>query len=249
MRLSFLVAGTMIPMLLFAVGLITWTYLRDRDAAFDRVMETVRSIRIVLDSEVNSITAGLKVLAPRAPCSRAILTHSATSAEAFANLYAEDSALVLADRDGRQIINTRVPAGTLLPPRQNHAGTGSRFSSTGRPFYSKVFIGSVSQTPLITIDVPVIQDGSVAYVLFFFNPPIKLVPAHRRAAAPERRLDHFTVRPGWRQFRARVPNPSQTIGQRASPTLYAELFKADEAKISTVSLEGVPLLTAFTRST
>jgi two-component sensor histidine kinase len=47
---------------------------------------------------------------------------------------------------------------------------------------------------------------------------------------------------------ARVPNPEKTIGQKASPTLFAELFKQQEAKISTTSLEGVPLLTAYTRS-
>ena len=47
---------------------------------------------------------------------------------------------------------------------------------------------------------------------------------------------------------ARVPHPESTVGQRASPTLFAEMFKAPEAKVPTVSLEGVPLLTAFARS-
>src|SRR6478609_4558879 len=101
----------MIPLLLFAVGLISWTYLRDREAAFNRVMETVRSIRIVLDSEVNSITAGLKVLALSQTMQQGNLEGFRKSAEAFADLYPNDSALVLADRKGQQIINTRVPAG------------------------------------------------------------------------------------------------------------------------------------------
>src|SRR6201995_338798 len=47
---------------------------------------------------------------------------------------------------------------------------------------------------------------------------------------------------------ARVPNPQDTIGKRASPLLYAELFSKDEATLPTVSLEGVPLITSFTRS-
>jgi two-component sensor histidine kinase len=45
-----------------------------------------------------------------------------------------------------------------------------------------------------------------------------------------------------------VPNPEQTVGQRASATLYSHLFDKTEAQVETVSLEGVPLLTAFTRS-
>ncbi|HVG50132.1 MAG TPA: sensor histidine kinase, partial [Xanthobacteraceae bacterium] len=132
-------------------------------------METVRSIRIVLDSEVNSITAGLQVLALSQALQRGDLNNFRTDAEAFVSLYAEESALVLADRDGRQFINTRAPAGTALPPRQNRAGTEAVFR-TARPFYSRVFFGSVSRMPIITIDVPVMRDGEVAYVLSF-NPP------------------------------------------------------------------------------
>jgi two-component sensor histidine kinase len=48
---------------------------------------------------------------------------------------------------------------------------------------------------------------------------------------------------------ARVPNPQDTIGKQASPTLYAEMFRKPEATLQTVSLEGVPLITTFARST
>ena len=235
----------MFPMLLFAVGLTTWTYLRDRDAAFDRVMETVRSIRIVMDSEVNSITAGLQVLALSQTLQRGDIDGFRRNAEAFVDLYAEESALVLADSEGNQLLNTRVPAGTALPPRQNQAGTEAIFR-TMRPAYSRVFIGSVSRTPIITIDVPVMKDGKAIYVLSF-NPPLKLF---QRIVQEQRPSADWTISlfdQDGVNF-ARVPNPEQTIGQRASPTLYSELFKANEAKVSTVSLEGVTLLTAFTRS-
>src|SRR6185295_14348749 len=47
---------------------------------------------------------------------------------------------------------------------------------------------------------------------------------------------------------ARVPNPETTVGSSASPTLFAIMFKAPEGQERTVSLEGVPLLTAFVRS-
>jgi two-component sensor histidine kinase len=48
---------------------------------------------------------------------------------------------------------------------------------------------------------------------------------------------------------ARVPNPQETIGKRASPSLYAEMFKNPEATFTTVSLESVPLITSVSRST
>src|SRR6195952_2554070 len=47
---------------------------------------------------------------------------------------------------------------------------------------------------------------------------------------------------------ARVPNPQETIGKRASPSLYAEMFGRPEATLQTVSLEGAPLITTYARS-
>jgi two-component sensor histidine kinase len=47
---------------------------------------------------------------------------------------------------------------------------------------------------------------------------------------------------------ARVPNPQDTLGKRASPTLQAEMFRKPEATFATVSLEGVPLITSVARS-
>jgi two-component sensor histidine kinase len=48
---------------------------------------------------------------------------------------------------------------------------------------------------------------------------------------------------------ARVPNPETTVGKmKASPSLLKELFKKEEDKVRTTSLEGVDLLTAYSRS-
>jgi len=47
---------------------------------------------------------------------------------------------------------------------------------------------------------------------------------------------------------ARVPNPQETIGMRASPSLFAAMFRETEASLPTVSLEGMHLITTFTRS-
>ena len=62
-RLALLVAGTMLPLIVFAVGLAYSNYRQDRSDATRRVLETVRSMRLVLDSEVQRMTGGLQVLA------------------------------------------------------------------------------------------------------------------------------------------------------------------------------------------
>jgi len=47
---------------------------------------------------------------------------------------------------------------------------------------------------------------------------------------------------------ARVPNPQDTVGKRASPSLYAQMFQNPESTVPTISLEGVPLITSLARS-
>jgi two-component sensor histidine kinase len=47
---------------------------------------------------------------------------------------------------------------------------------------------------------------------------------------------------------ARTPNPEQIVGKRASPSLYDQMMKTNEAKINTMTIEGQHVLTAFTRS-
>ena len=62
-RLALLVAGTTLPLIIFAAVLVFNNYEQDRKDASQRVLETVRSIRLVLDAEMQRMTGGLQVLA------------------------------------------------------------------------------------------------------------------------------------------------------------------------------------------
>jgi two-component sensor histidine kinase len=244
-RLALLVAGTTLPMILFVGSVIYLNHIHQRDAAFDRVLEIVRSIRLVLDAEVRGITSGLEVLAASQSLQAGNLDAFRKSVEAFQSRFPEGASVSLATRDGQQVLNTNAAPGEPLPPRVNRASIEEVFR-TGRPAYSSLFVGSVSRQPIITISVPVVHGGMVVYELSF-NPPL---PLFQEIIERQRPGDEWTMSifDGKAVNFARVPNPEQTIGQRASPTLYPHLFQQSEAKVETVSLEGVPLVTAFTRS-
>ena len=51
-RLALLVAGTMLPLIIFAAGIVFYNYQQDRQDATQRVLETARSIRLLLDAEM-----------------------------------------------------------------------------------------------------------------------------------------------------------------------------------------------------
>jgi len=244
-RLGVLVAGTLLPLILFAGVLVYQHHVEKRDEAFARVMQLVRSTRLILDSEVKSMTAGLQVLALSAALQRDDFETFRRNAEAFLSQFPENQAIVVGDREGWQVFDTRAAAGTMLMVRTPRVGTGEVFQ-TRRPAYSPLFTGSVSKDLIITITVPVFRDGDVIYDLSF-NPSLA---EFQRIIERQRPSGHWTLSffdQNGINF-ARVPNPESTVGQRASPTLFAEMFKVREAKVTTVSLEGVPLLTAFARS-
>jgi two-component sensor histidine kinase len=94
--------------------------------------------------------------------------------------------------------------------------------------------------------VPVIRDGEILYDISF-SPPIEIFQTiiEKQRPGPDWTISIFD---GNGTSFARVPNPQETVGKRASPSLYAEMFRKPEATLQTVSLEGVSLITTYERS-
>ena len=244
-RLALLVAGTMSPLIIFASVIIYRGYEKDRADASARVLENARSIRTVLDAELRRMTGGMQVLA---------LTNSLRSGDfdlfrrialGFLEQYPPGGVVLVADRDGRQLFSTLSSDIARLPPSGNIEMVRKVFES-GETVYSNLFVSSVLKTPILTVEVPVRVDGQVVYDLSF-APPMAAFQGilERQRPSPDWTISIFDSEG---TSVARVPNPEETVGRRASATLYAEMFKSPEATFETVSLRGVPLITAVARS-
>ena len=244
-RLALLVAGTTLPLIVFAVGLAYANYRQDRTDATRRVLETVRSMRLVLDAEVQRMTGGLQVLALSESLRSGDFDRFRHLAAGFINQYGEDSILLLADRSGHQLFSTVTPDTASLPPRNNREIVERVFASKA-PQYSDLFIGSTKKRPIVTVEVPVLRDGEVAYTLSF-SPPLDIFQQLVDRQRPDEQWTVSLLDSKGFVF-ARAPNPSETFGKQASPSLYNAMFRAPEAALSTVSLEGVALASAYTRS-
>jgi len=132
-----------------------------------------------------------------------------------------------------------------LPMRHNREIVEKVFATKG-PAYSNLFYGAVKQRPIMTVEVPVLRDGEVLYDISF-SPPISIF---HTIIEKQRPGEDWTISifDGNGVNFARIPNPHETIGKRASPLLFAEMFRRPEATLQTVSLEGVPLITSYARS-
>src|SRR5262249_1951152 len=112
--------------------------------------------------------------------------------------------------------------------------------------YSNLFLGAVKRKPVVTVEVPVLRDGEVVYDISF-SPPIEMF----QSIVEKQRPNHdwtITILDGEGIVFARTPNPEANFGKRASPSLFGPMFKSDEATLSATSLDGVQLITSFTRS-
>ncbi|MBV9557267.1 MAG: sensor histidine kinase [Pseudolabrys sp.] len=245
-RLALLVAGTTLPLILFTAGYIFFDYRSDKIETYETVNRLTRGIRLVLDREMTGIVSGLTVLASSRSLANDDFDNFRIGANAFLDRFPGGQAsIVVGGRDGRQVFNSALPKGAELPPRTSRPERDQVFK-TGKPAFSPLFFGSVSKRPIITVIVPVMRNGEVVYDLSF-DPPIELF---QHIIEQQKPSDDWTLsifdQTGVNI--ARVPNPETTFGKMASPTLLPLLASQPEGQGNSVSLEGVPLLTGWSRS-
>jgi two-component sensor histidine kinase len=166
-------------------------------------------------------------------------------AAGFLDQYGKDGVILVADREGRQLFSS-VASDTASLPLRNNREIVEKVFATKSPQYSNLFIGAVKKTLIVTVEVPVFRDGDVIYDISF-SPPIEIFQAIIDKLRPSAAWTISIFDSNGISF-ARAPNPQETVGKRAAPSLYAEMFRKPEATLQTVSLEGVPLITTFARS-
>ena len=244
-RLALLVAGTTLPLIIFAAVIVFNNYEQDRKDASQRVLETARSIRLVLDAEIQRMTGGLQVLALTTTLRSGDFEGFRSIASGFLDQYGKEGVVLVADREGRELFSSATPDSANLPFRNNREIV-ERVFATKSPHYSNLFLGSVQKRLIVSVDVPVLRDGNVLYDVSF-GPPLEIFQAIIEKQRPSKDWT-ISIFDGDGVNFARVPNPQGTIGKRAAPSLYAEMVRKREATLPTVSLEGTPLITTFVRS-
>lgn len=153
--------------------------------------------------------------------------------------------MVVSDASGQQLLNTLRPFGESLPRHANQ-GQLRRVFETGRPVISDLYIGAVTRRPLVGIDVPVRRDGQVVYDISMGIFPDRLGEILRRQELP----------PGWvgavfdsrGTIVARTHDADRYVGQKGAPALVERMSQLPEGRIETDTLEGIPVISVFSRS-
>src|SRR6185437_8406910 len=149
------------------------------------------------------------------------------------------------NRPGQVLFSSLTPDASDLPLRNNR-DIVQRVFVTGQPQYSNAFLGVLKKRTVLTVEVPVFRDGEVIYDIAF-SPPLEIF---QNIVEKQRPGGGWIIALLDRQGTvfARVPDPEHTFGKHATTSLYAETLKKNEATLTSTSLEGVALITAFARS-
>ncbi|MCB5174528.1 sensor histidine kinase [Microvirga lenta] len=238
-----LVLALALPAILVAGGGLYSVYRAEQRATDLRLQEITRAMSLSLDREIEKAEAALRVLAS----SPSIRTgdFAAFHRQAMEAGLAEPAWIALFEPDGKVLLNTRVPYGTPLPD-SIRPETIRRVQETRRAELSDLAVRPATGQALVTLDVPVVIDGRVAYILSSaIGPEVfqKLIQDQRIAA-------------GWNaavldrsgKIVARSRSPEQFIGQSARPRLLEAITASSEGQIDNVTLDGIPARTYFSRS-
>jgi two-component sensor histidine kinase len=244
-RLALLVAGTTLPLIIFAAGIVLHSYIQERAEATQHVLETVRGLRLVLDAKIQRMTGGLQVLALTDRLGDGDFEGFRDIALGFLEQYGKDGVILVADREGSQLFSS-VTSDTASLPLRNNREIVTRVFASKKPQYSNLFLGAVKKTMIVTVEVPVFRDGEVIYDISF-SPPIAVFQSIFEKQRPSEDWTLSLLDESGIVF-ARVPNPEATVGKRAAPSILDAMLRQPEAILPTVSLEGVPLMSAFAHS-
>jgi signal transduction histidine kinase len=241
--LNCLVIACIVPALIVTTLIIYQSFNQERAGLERDTVGTARALSQAVDAELAGIRSALLVLSKSSNLASGDLARFDAEARQVVRTLNIDN-IVLSDVRGQQLVNTLRPFGTPLPLHDREEV--QRAIAAGQPVISDLFIGAVSQKPVLIIAAPVLAGGETRYALAFGIFPARLNEILQRQKMP----------PDWvaaivdssDTIVARTIGGDEFIGKKVSADLKRELAAASEGFFEGKTIEGIPVLSSFSRS-
>lgn len=159
-----LVVVAVLPVLVFALVMAVLFSREQRKGVEDGLVDTARALSLAVDRELIATIRTLGALATSEHLDRGDLRGFYDQARRVLNAHRGWENVTLMDRAGQQLVSLRQPFGSPLP-RSGVPGLTRQVAATAQPAVSDLFIGMATRKPAIAVDVPVLREGRVKYVL------------------------------------------------------------------------------------
>jgi diguanylate cyclase (GGDEF)-like protein len=242
--LALLVAACILPAALVSAYVIVADYRAQRAQLLLGTVVTARALTSTLDRDLASLESALHVLAASPLLAADDLEGFYRQAKDVVGSQNANN-YVLTDSQGSQIINTMHPFGAPLPKRPA-SDFERRVYASDRTTVSGMFPGSITHLRVIAVGVPVHRKGKTMYALNVG------IAAERVAALLQgRRLPAGWVASVFDSkgiLIARTRDMNQFVGRKVSPIVQQAAQEHPEGTVETLGLDGIPVITAFSRS-
>jgi signal transduction histidine kinase/ActR/RegA family two-component response regulator len=246
LKLRWLFLAVMLPGLVALVASLARSYERERDYLDSRALQATHALSHSIDREVLGAQKAMQGLAIAAA---EVVGRDAAGFDRTARAVLQETGVadgvVLLDGSGQQIVNTLAPFGIALP-HTDHPERVRQVFETGRPYVSNLLHGTVSKRMVISVDVPVMANGKVAYDLDAILLTDRLDRVLQSQALPTTWVTVVFDRNG--VIVARSLDGERFVGQKPVSALQETMSGAAEGMLETETLEGVPVLVAYHRS-
>ena len=244
-RLLLLVCAVLVPALVGAAIAVAYLYQEEQEFNQESMRETARALALALDRDMARRQAMLNTLA----ISPALRLTELERFYSYAATVAKesDSAIILSDLEGRQLINTRLGFGAPLPrmlpaEREFRAQHGN-----DAPLISDLYLPPAGLGPhSFAIQVPVRRGGQVVMFLTMAS-----FASQMQQLLAEQRLPqgwHATIVDRQGIVVARSQEPEKFVGGAVRPELAAKIAAQAEGFHEGLNLGGVASTAFFSRA-
>ncbi|MRV73698.1 diguanylate cyclase [Duganella sp. FT92W] len=234
-RLGWLLCLVLVPGLVTGAVFIVFLQWQAYVDAEEETLNSARALAQVFDGVAEASLARLQALATSpllADGDLAAFQRQATETSAAG----KGGAIVLLDRDGRQLMNTLLPYGSPLP-RGGVADALGPALAAGQPAVSPLFIGAVSKQPYVAVFLPLARYGRPGWGLVYGIPAAALDSYFSRQVSESGREAALVDRNG----RVIAHSAGGAMrGREAAPEVRAAIGAASEGVFAARSLSGAP---------
>lgn len=241
-RLALLVLAITVPAAVLVAVLTRQAYENELAAVARHLLVTTRTLATLVERKFDASEALLRSLE-----SLPALEHDdipSFEARVRATVPGRNQWVVLLDATGHQLVNTRLSPGAPLPL----SGQESDFWAAlrgGQRYVSNVFVGAVAREPVLSVSVPVMRHGMMKYALTLVMLPSALAEAIAMDQISQGEIMAVVDRKG--TVAARSRGAERFVGMKATPDMVAAVTSQSSGVIESVTLEGIPTISAFSR--
>lgn len=242
--LVMLALGCVLPLAAMATFLTFSYYDREQAQLHDTAIGRARAMASSVDNQFAAVEAALQALAI-SPSLQVddIAGFYALARVALPNIGAEQ--ILLFDASERMLFSTQRPFGQRLPDAATPPAL-KRLWASGKPGVSDLFLGRVVKHPVVVVTLPVRRSGSIVYFLNASFAPQMLAHVLTNQKMPDTWRATITDSTG--SIAARTHGIDKLQGKKVVPALLDRMAVADEGAFGTVNLDGIPVLTVYSRS-